>query len=74
MAIRYKQKAGTAYADGPETKKAKLDLSGVRIYVQVEACRSLQGRKEFSLNGQRFSEEELVELERQNPNFIFIRS
>lgn len=52
--------------------KVKESISSVRIRIEVRQVRSLTGGFEYSLDGQRFSGDEIAELERQNPNIVFV--
>lgn len=56
------------------TKSRKPDVTGMLIHIEVKRSRGLRGEMEYSLDGQRFSEAELDEMERKNPNLVFVRN
>ena len=55
-----------------EQSKAKESISSVRIRIGLRKVSSLRGTFEYSLDGQRYSLEEIVALQKQNPNIVFV--
>ena len=51
-----------------EQSTAKESISSVRIRIGLRKVSSF----EYSLDGQRYSLEEIVALQKQNPNIVFV--
>ena len=53
-------------------KRNEQSISSIRIRIGLRKVSSLRGTFEYSLDGQRYSLEEIVALQKQNPNIVFV--